>query len=97
MILYGSHVMMKTKRMALSVRAAFFSFAFFSFLRLLISVLALEAKRLAIAASFMVIAAGDWSAGDEVTGFDCEPFRLLEDDDPLSLLFFTFLDFLPSR
>lgn len=84
--------------MALSVRAAFFSLAFLSFLRLLISVLALEANRLAIAASFMVMAAGDWSAGDEVTRFDCDPFRLLLDDDGcLSLFFLTFLDFVPSK
>lgn len=87
MILYGNHVVMKANRMALSVLAAFFSFAFFSFLRLLISVLALEAKRLAIAASFMEMAPGDWSIGDEVTGLvGC-----------LSLFFFAFLDFLPSR
>lgn len=53
---------MKANRIALRVRAAFFSLAFFSFLRLLISVLALEAKRLAVAASFMVTAAGESSA-----------------------------------
>jgi len=70
MMLYGNHVVMKTKRMALSVRAAFFSFAFFSFLRLLISVLALEAKPLAIAASFMLMAAGGWSTGEEAAGVD---------------------------
>lgn len=67
-MLYGNHVVIKANRMALSVRAAFFSFAFFSFLRLLISVLALEAKRLAIAASFIVMAAADWSVGNEETG-----------------------------
>ena len=71
MMLYGNHVVMKANRMALSVRAAFLSFAFFSFLRLLISVLALELKRLPVAGSFMLDP--DWSAGDEVTGFDCDP------------------------
>lgn len=74
MMLYGNHVVMKANRMALRVRAAFFSFAFFSFLRLFISVLALEAKRLAIAASFMVMVAGDWSGGEEVAGFNCDSF-----------------------
>lgn len=86
---------MKANRMALSVLAAFFSFAFFSFLRLLISVLALEAKRLATAASFMVIAVGDGSAEQEVAAFD--PLGLMfVDRGYFSLFSFPFLDFLPS-
>lgn len=94
-MLYGNHVVMKANKMALSVRAAFFSFAFLSFLRLLISVLALEAKRLATVASFMVIAAGDMSVEEEVAVLGPLGLMLIE-SGCLSLFFFPFLDFLPS-
>lgn len=72
MILYGSHVVMNANRMALRVLAAFFSLAFFSFLRLLISFFAFEAKRLASTASLVALAT-DWSTEDELTT-PSEPF-----------------------
>lgn len=56
---------MNANRMALRVLAAFFSFAFFSFFRLLISIFALEAKRLTRRASLVALAT-DWSGEDEL-------------------------------
>lgn len=84
--------------MALSVRAAFFSLAFFSFLRLLISVLALEAKRFAMAASLMLIeAVGVWHGAEDGPALDSAVCSLLMGEDGSLSGFLTFVDLLPSK